>query len=994
VRPSPYPDAPDRNFGIGLSANGGRRNSVAMTVDGASVNGPGNGWTADLNVSMDAVSEVKVLLNNYQAEYGSMRGAIIQVIAKSGAREFHGGVSYFKRNEEFNANNFFNNYVGLPRSRYRYNTYSYTIGGPLFIPHKFNRDRNKLFFFWSQELWPEKTSAGVQRVTMPTALERAGDFSQTLDLNGRLIPVKDPRTGQLFPGNLVPASRIDPNGQALLKFFPLPNFTNRSISGGQYNYVFDSPLESPQHLQTMKIDYDPTPKDLFSVTWSRQQDTQTGAIGLATPNANWPQNARSFISRGNLVTIHYEKILSPSLVNQFVLGYDWRREHESEPSSQLAAQTRSVVGFNAGQIYPAANTFNLIPDATFGGITNAANLNLGTKLPADGHWKTPNISDTVVKTLGSHTLKAGIFFTRGSAEQRLTVAAHGIFDFGANPTNPLDTGYAFGNALVGVFNSYQESNRWPQANAPGNAKGIEWFLQDSWKVSRRLTLELGVRFSEDFPTFDIHPSTEFDPRRWNPAQEVQLIRPTLVGGVRMGINPLNGQLYPAAAIGADAPGSGNPADGMALSTDPGYPSGMIERAGLAAGPRVGMAWDPFGDGKTAVRAGFEIFYSVGARGETMSTGAWGPATEMQYPLLTTIQIPYGTLANLLTSPGLLFPPTVSGQPAKEINERSYNMSFNIQRAVGLGAVVSAGYVGTLGRHLPMETDADPVPMGAHFSPANADPTNPKVSLPNTFLVTPYPGFTDVVLRGWGANSSYHSLQTTVNRRFTRGLQLGASWTWSKYMDYQDTDSSSPFSPFISWRMWNYQMSGSDRTHNLRVNFLYEVPRAPWKNLASRWVLNGWMISGINSFISGAPSGVGFSTSNNLDITGTPSQGARIVVTGNPVLPKDQRTFYQNFNTKVFAEPAVGTVGNAAPMIIRGPGINNWDLAIFKNFPIREPLKLQFRCEMYNTFNHTQFSAWNTTVRFDASGNQINTQLGQDTAARNPRQIQFAVKLNF
>ena len=411
---------------------------------------------------------------------------------------------------------------------------------------------------------------------------------------------------------------------------------------------------------------------------------------------------------------------------------------------------------------------------------------------------------------------------------------------------------------------------------------------------------------------------------------------------------------------------------------------------------MGRVWalrlDVFGDGKTAVRGGFGIFSSSATLGETL-TGGVLPANEIQFPLLQTVNLYYGNLNSLLSSNGLLSPSAVLGQPSKAVNESSYNMSLGIQRNVGFGTVLDVSYVGTLGRHLPMAIDGDPIPLGAHFDPKNADPTNPKVPLPDSFL-RPLIGYTGVTLREWQANSSYHSLQTTVNRRFASGLQFGAAWTWSKYLDYGDFDTSGPLSPFIPWRIWNYQLSSSDRTHNVRVNFLYEVPKARWNNLASRWVLNGWQVSGIASFISGAPTTVGFTTTNNVDITGTPSQAARIVVTGNPVLPKGDRTFAQNFRTNVFQLPAVGTVGNAAPYILRGPGINNWDLAIFKDFPIREPLKLQFRCESYNTFNHTQFSAWNTTARFDATGNQINTQLGQATAAYNPRQIQFAVRFLF
>ena len=193
------PDAPDRNFAIGLSINGNRRNAIGTTMDGVSTQDGGVGWISTANISIDAIAEVKVLLNNYQAEYGRMRGAGVLMIGKSGTRDFHGSFSYFKRHEQFNANDFFFNRNGLPKPRYRYNTYSYTIGGPAYIPGIFNRDKNKLFFFWSQEYWPQKVGQPITYVNMPSALERTGDFRQTVDVSGRTIIVKDPLTGPALP---------------------------------------------------------------------------------------------------------------------------------------------------------------------------------------------------------------------------------------------------------------------------------------------------------------------------------------------------------------------------------------------------------------------------------------------------------------------------------------------------------------------------------------------------------------------------------------------------------------------------------------------------------------------------------------------------------------------------------------------------------------------------------------------------------------------------
>ena len=222
---------------------GNRNTANNVTIDGTPSNGMGNGKQMKMMVSQDAVAEVKVLTSNYQAEYGRLAGSNVIVVTKSGTKSFHGMASYFTRNEDFNANNFFNNLNGLPRPRYRYNTATYNISGPVTIPHHFNTNREKLFFFWGQEFWPSTVST-LGTVTVPNALERQGDFSQSLSQAGTLTVVKDPQNNNTaFPGNQIPKSRLDANGVALLNVFALPNFSNRAISGGNYNYVFSDPTQ-------------------------------------------------------------------------------------------------------------------------------------------------------------------------------------------------------------------------------------------------------------------------------------------------------------------------------------------------------------------------------------------------------------------------------------------------------------------------------------------------------------------------------------------------------------------------------------------------------------------------------------------------------------------------------------------------------------------------------------------------------------------------------
>jgi hypothetical protein len=976
-------DAISRNWTPNIM--GGRNNTSNLTVDGMAISDVGNNTSSAISVSMDAVSEVKVLVSNYQAEYGRMSGGNVEIVTKSGGQQFHGSGSYFNRNEDYNANNYFNNRLGLPRPLYRFNTVDYTVGGPVYIPKTFTRLRNKLFFFWSQEYWPEKTSQPVAQLTVPTALERHGDFSQSFDLNNRMIVVKDPTTGAPFPGNVVPANRIDPNGQAILNIFPQPNFLNRAISAGRYDYISQSSTTTPQLMNTLKLDYAVSSRDLIAFTFSRHRDKESGAVGLPTTSANWPQLARTYETIGQVYVGHYQKIFSPTLINEFTAGYTRRPEGETITPSDLLSNQRGHVGFTLGQLSTTANPQGLIPNVTFGGVTSPVNLTMDGRTPLNQNLYIANYVDNLTKTWGAHIFKAGVFVNRSQRGAQTPVTFNGAIDFGTNANNPLDSGYAFGNAILGVFNSYTEALSRPYERV--NINDVEWFVQDNWKVSKKLTVDLGMRFSLIQPMYEINgQASSFVPGLYDPKQAVHLIQPALEGGKRVGVDPSTGTIYASSLVGAIAPNAGNPYDGLVVaSQNHSYPQGLTNSPGLAWGPRAGFAWDPFGNGKTAVRGGFGMFYNLQDFQLMRLLAA-------QAPFVVTPTIEFGQLSQLLSSPGFLFPQAIIGLDKNSRAPLVMNMSFSIQRHIGWGTVVDVGYAGALGRHLPWQRNLGSIPFGADFNPANADPTNPKVPLPASFL-RPYPGYTDVSIREWGSSSSYHSLQASANRRFARGMQFGASWTWSKALDYNDTDFLN-VSSLIPARIWNYGLASYDRTHLVKINYLWDVPAPHFTARAARLAVEGWQFSGITSFVSGAPLGVGFTQVTATDITGSPSDGPRIVVTGNPVLPKSQRTFYQNFNTSVFKLPAVGTVGNAAKTVIRGPGVNNWDVAVFKNFPIREPVHVQFRFEFYNAFNHTQFTGLDTTARFDASGSQINSDLGAFTAAGSPRVIQLGVKIYF
>ena len=973
----------DRNFD--LSVQGNRRNANTVTVDGMPVNPMGNNFNGVVMLSQDAIAEVKVLLSNYPAEYGRSAGATVNFVTKSGTKEFHGLGSYFKRHEQFNANDFFNNRLSTAKPRYRYNTWNYNIGGPVVLP-KFNRNRDKMFFFWSQEFWPLTVPQPIAQLTVPTAQERRGDFSQSLDLNGRVIPITDPTNRLVFPGNIIPANRLDASGVSLLRVFPAANFLDRNVSGGRYNYVFQNENQTPIRMENARVDYNITQNHSLALTIASFVDQQTGAVGILTAGAsNWPQKKKTYRLHGQGYILRYTGVLSPSLINETSLGWTRRPEGNSAEDDEIKRNQRSTVGFTAGQFNPASNPLSLIPNATFGGVTNAANLFMEGRFPFYQQLHAFNLTNNLTKTLGAHTLKAGIMIERNFQGALSDAAYTGALNFQPNVNNPLESGYAYSNAALGNFQTYTEASN--RVILSFRQHAVEWFVQDTWRATRRLTFELGVRFHHLQPIYmRSNLLTTFAPELYNATLAVQLVRPTRVNNARVGIHPVTGQILPVTLIGALASGVGDSVNGMAVAGANGFPRGLISGYGTQFGPRIGFALDVFGNGKTALRGGFGQFFGRPNMSENLLRFSAQP------PLIITPTVFFGSLATLTSSAGAVFPQSVNAFDRSNRVPRIMNFSMSVQQNIGWNTVVDVGYVGSLGRNQLWIRDLNPIPLGANFDPRNADPSNPTTPLTAPFL-RPIVGYNEILMTEPAGSSSYHSLQVTARRRFAQNVQFGGAWTWSKALNYNNFDTNT-VSALLPVRVWNYGLSVSDRTHNARIDWTWDIPSPKWSNRVASYIAKEWQLSGISSFVSGAPLGIGFSTVTPIDITGTASQGARVSVTGNAILPKSERTFSRNFRPEVFQLPERGTFGNSATTQIRGPGINNWDISLMKNLPITERVRMQFRVEAYNAFNHTQFASLDTTARFDAQGNQVNSRFGEFLSSRAPRIMQFALRLYF
>lgn len=992
----------------GTASNGGQFGSFTPNVGGARlfwntvlVDGqvgsnpdfPGLFMAA---ISMDAVSEAKIISHNYTAEYGRNPGPTISLVTKSGASSFHGAVYGYKRHEQFNANDFFNNRNGLPKPVYRFGTVGVAVGGPVYIPGHFNTDRRKLFFYFSHETWRTKLPQGITRLTVPTAAERAGDFSQTVDQAGELRVITDPTTGAPFPDNRIPQSLINPNGLLMINLMPLPNQLDRSLTQGAYNFAWQDVCDIPKRLESLKVDYYPHEKDLISIH-PRQWRSDTRAYGCRTLGygGNLPIFKHHYKYLTDSAVVNWTHTFTPSMINEAGVGFTG--EKEQSPAANLFGRTkenyfdsvrRDKTGFDLGQLYPAANEFNILPQAFFNFVPNSPNISTEARFPDRQGYERFHFLDNFSLIRGSHTFKFGIYFERNWATDGPHAECfNGCFDFTRDIYNPLDSGWDFSNALLGNFRQYRESNTRLPYQAQSNM--AEWFVQDTWKVTRKLTFDIGLRFSWFTPWYvGKGLGAEFVQSRYDPSQVPALYRPAQdpngPAGSEIAQDPVTGAYAPAVYIGAFTGPFNFP--GMVLSSDKSYPRGFREQHGVQPAPRVGFAYDPFGNGKTSIRGGFGI---VKETMPTYNSYFWSMVSNP--PVQIQPNIFYGSMDTLLQRQGLLFPVGSSSIQLKDKVPSIYKYSLGIQREIVRDTSIDVAYVGNVARHLIQGVDINRVPYGAHFLPQNQDPLT-GAALPEDFY-RPYPGYAGIGQLGNFGWSNYNSLQVALNKRFARGVQFGVSYTWGRSMGTGSNDGDF-LATYRPWRIWNYGPTLFDQRQVLTITYVWDLPRASRlaPNPAVRFVFDNWQVSGFSTFAKGLPTGIGMGTSDGADIAGG-GDGVRANLVGD--VTKGAGSFYQWFNTAAFARPPQGYYGNAPVYPIYGPGQNNWDITLMKKFPLwSDQRSIQFRGEFYNAFNHTQYNAVDTSAVFDPDGKQINGEFGQIIATRSPRIIQFSLRLAF
>jgi hypothetical protein len=822
--------------------------------------------------------------------------------------------------------------------------------------------------------------------------------------------VKDPTNGVAFAGNVIPISRMDPNSGKILGIFPLPNATDPLVTKYAYNFQIAGSEELPGNQELLKVDYNVSEKLRL---WVRGSGFNSHNKGLTSPaiNNQWGPTpvdyGQTMPNVGGSVTY----IITPTLINEATFGINLWTEQQIVSDAGLTLLTRANYGINIKQTFPQDNPLGLLPSVTVGGVSSPAQIAYDGRFPMVDDSMGFSLIDNLTKVWKTHQFKAGFLMQRVRYNQYHHAGSTnfpGTFAFASDSNNPLDSGYAYGNAFLGNYNTYTEAtNRVDYAPV---TRIWEWFVQDSWKVRRRVTMDYGLRFTWALPqTPANNQAANFVPWTWNAAQAPVLFRPAKVNGANVIINPITGATVPNVYSGLIVPNSGNPTNGVVVSGTKDFPEALVYSRGVLLAPRFGVAWDPFGTGKMAVRLGGGFFYNTRADAGALGNLAFNP------PLIYNPVAYYGTVATAANATGLLSPSSFSrtlDPHSKTVT--SYHATLGIQRSLGGGILVDAAYVGTFGRHLGESVQLNNVPYGAQFLPQNQNPQSNTPLADNYFR--PYPGYNGVPQQIFEGNSSYHSLQVKVDRRFAKGVQAGVVYTFSKALAYADGDStggglgtgqSAEVARYQDRKIWNYGYAAYDRPNILTFHFLWDVPRLSRviRHQVVKSIFDDWQVSDITSFISGSPLSVSMGTSPGVNFVGG-GDGARPIMLANPNLAKDQRTFDQFFNVAAFGEPYALTpgqtsysptwlnYGNMPRFAIRGPGTNNWNLSLFKKFVIRERLKFELRTEAYNTFNHTQFSGVNTSLTFNAARVNTNAAAGQLTSARAARVMQFALRLNF
>lgn len=937
------------------SMNGTRGTTISPVLDGSKIIDPGSNGSVMFNLNPDMVDEVKVQTSNYAAEYGAA-GIQVTAVTKSGSSLFHGSVYDYWRNWRFAANDRSNNYAGIPRPKSDYQYPGFNLSGPVLIPGtRFNRNRDKLFFFVGFEYQHQVIDPGTTLAVVPTLKQRQGDFSELLTGAGQnlnqpttvTIPGGFPGAGMPAPGNDL-RPYLDPYGRAFLNVYPLPNYNDPA---NRYNYAFNTaaPLNRSQFATRLDWNVSTATHAYVRLALENEQEDWPRGVWSCCSSFELPSHVQAN-DKSRSVSLNVASVLSPSLTNEVILSasrlkldYNW-----TDP----AKMSYSALGLDG---YRGAfdNPISLATLEFFSLRQNLGFFDAVGPMPLYAHNDSISFADTLTKVTGAHAVKLGLFIERGQKQQNFNSQAQGQYYINDQPGA---TGNDYGDLLVGRISHFYQTTPVP----PGEWRfwNIEGYLQDAWKARRNLTIEGGVRVAEIRNNEELNGrGVLFDPAAYDPAQ------------------------------GPFINGDHQRPNGILLASRGEIPKGMTPNPAVALMPRLNVAWDPRGNGDLVVRGGAGLFYNR-VQGNFQYNAQRSPPNDFAAALYWG-SVPGGLTISNLRSVDPYSSPTgafESLDPHSVHVPRTWTWSAGLTKRLPWRQQVEVAYVGNRGDHLPNTTSVNYIPPGrltGTLGNANLDDPVDRVALDagTAAKLRTYPAYSVFTgLDQFEAMSAYHALQATLSRTAGR-VQYFVNYTFSKVLGTTGPGDYALIDP-IDARNRSYGIPPQDRTHvfNASYNVALPDPIARQRSAILRGLLDGWQISGITSYRSGAPFRLTFSGDiASLEVErawwgtdahvppgpgGGSSGGTTPVFSGNPRLG-GTGVGDRMVDLGSIGIPAFGQSGPfQSPYYLRLPSRWNFDLTLFKNFALGGSKHLQLRLGVFDVFNRAAPSLAMGDIKLD------------------------------